>query len=766
MQDSADGPGQLAALGYQPVYVVLRAPRPPEHPEPYWSPVSGTTGREAPFPAYPGADGAEDLAGRDYRLALRPSPAVLIIDVDHYGAKTGADTIRRAGAQWGPLPPTWKLTARGPGDPGGKLLYRLPPGRTTGLMRDRALRPFGGDVELVRAGHRFSWAPGDVNAKTGTPVRVYGAAGGESPLPAAAGLPELSAAWCDGLAVGDDREMSAGDTELPDDEGRCPAAVAWLARQDFTDASPRGNRANAAANYLKITAAEGHDIGGLIDTVIAALPATSDADFEDMWATAPVPADTVPVEHECCSPDLAWLATWARQQAAPAANGQDPATVPPGVCQEPASRRSLKDRIKTGAYLNGTMFAPLRFHVDGLVPEGLTVLGATVKTGKSWLVLRWLLDLAADGRAVLYLALEDSDRRMQSRCRELLGGEPVPAGFQYLTEEDLERGSILDDIGEFTRDNGDRAPLVVVDTLAKVLHQAPRLGNEPDYERDYRVTGELQKTVKGCPGAGLVVLTHTRKAVADDWVDTILGTKGITAAPDTIIGLFRARDSAEGDLRITGRDIAEDAYAMDFRAPGHWSYAGGSLPAAAAAYRVRRARAGLGDRSADIVAFTAAHSPPGVRAAAVAAGLDMNEHDASEYLRRLERAGRITRISRGLYGSVGSVGFAGQDPPAQPGKPHNPHNRLAPARAREDFPVRSLPAGAARGELGQVIPAPGYHWDAASHGYLPDEAPPGATPPADGCPFCNNSAEGCWQHPRDPATVVWRPDLMRYVPAG
>jgi hypothetical protein len=53
--------------------------------------------------------------------------------------------------------------------------------------------------------------------------------------------------------------------------------------------------------------AEGHHVGGWISEIMDYLPATSEADFEAMWATAPVPADTVATGHECCT-SLPWLA--------------------------------------------------------------------------------------------------------------------------------------------------------------------------------------------------------------------------------------------------------------------------------------------------------------------------------------------------------------------------------------------------------------------------------------------------------------------------
>ena len=83
--------------------------------------------------------------------------------------------------------------------------------------------------------------------------------------------------------------------------------------------------------------------------------------------------------------------------------------------------------------LKGRDFAPLQFVVDGLIPLGLTVLAGAPKVGKSWLSLDIALSVARGNAvpdenahrcakgAVLYLALEDNDRRLRGRLEQLLG---------------------------------------------------------------------------------------------------------------------------------------------------------------------------------------------------------------------------------------------------------------------------------------------------------------------------------------------------------
>jgi len=120
----------------------------------------------------------------------------------------------------------------------------------------------------------------------------------------------------------------------------------------------------------------------------------------------------------------------------------------------PADADRLLATLRTGAWLDAQVFPPLSYVVPGLVPEGSVLLVGAPKIGKSWLVLAVGLAAASGGKAlgldvskrpVLYLALEDGDRRLQDRCRRLLADDPIPAEFQYLTR--IEPGRIIDTIG-------------------------------------------------------------------------------------------------------------------------------------------------------------------------------------------------------------------------------------------------------------------------------------------------------------------------------
>jgi RecA-family ATPase len=310
----------------------------------------------------------------------------------------------------------------------------------------------------------------------------------------------------------------------------------------------------------------------------------------------------------------------------------------------------LLAHLRNGAWLDQQVFPPLTFAVDNVIPEGLVLFVGAPKIGKSWFALSIALGVAAGGcalgcvfvtaRPVLYLALEDGDRRMQDRCRVLLEGARIPDRFDYITR--VEPGTVIPTIAAWTDRHGDQAPLVILDTLGKVM--PPALPGESAYQRDYRVGGWLKRVIDACPSASLMVNHHDRKADSDDFVDSVSGTHGLAGAADTVVVLSRRRQEAAGLIKVTGRDVAEDEYAVSF-AGSRWILAGGSFEAAAAQAIQMKAVAGIGDRSTEIVEFVATHSS-GVTTSEVVAKFGSS---AREYLRRLVAGDRIRKLDRGIY---------------------------------------------------------------------------------------------------------------------
>lgn len=225
----------------------------------------------------------------------------------------------------------------------------------------------------------------------------------------------------------------------------------------------------------------------------------------------------------------------------------------------------------TAADLIRMEFPPLKFALDGLLVEGLTILAGRPKKGKSWLSLMigWAVagGHTLDGRAttqgeVLYLALEDTARRLQRRLQKLRGGVdpwPVPAALHLHTSWPR-GGDGLQALGERLAEAAGAVRLVIVDTLAKF--RPPATGQASGYADDYEAVAGI-KALADAYGASVLLVHHTRKMKAEDPFDEVSGTLGLSGAADGIWVL----DSGEGktaDLFVTGRDVSEATIPLTF----------------------------------------------------------------------------------------------------------------------------------------------------------------------------------------------------------
>jgi hypothetical protein len=226
-------------------------------------------------------------------------------------------------------------------------------------------------------------------------------------------------------------------------------------------------------------------------------------------------------------------------------------------------------------------FPPARFAVPELIPDGLTFFAGAPKLGKSWLALGLGLAIASGGRAlgtidveagdVLYLALEDSPRRLQERLSMVLGRELPPEGLTFETSwPRMGSGgseAIEDWIGETPN-----ARLVIVDVFTRI--RAPELKRSDLYRADYDAATELQ-AIATRSGVGIVAIYHTRKTEDPDFVAMMSGTFGLAAGADTILIARRGRGEADATLYATGRDITEQELALRFSAEARtWAILG------------------------------------------------------------------------------------------------------------------------------------------------------------------------------------------------
>lgn len=264
-----------------------------------------------------------------------------------------------------------------------------------------------------------------------------------------------------------------------------------------------------------------------------------------------------------------------------------------------------------------TTFPPPRWAVPGLLAEGVSFLAGPPKVGKSWLSLGLGLAIAGGGRAlgridveagpVLYLALEDTPRRLKNRIGKLLGGDPAPAGLHLaITCPPLPAGG-AQRIADWLERHPD-ARMVTLDVFAK-MRGAPPAGASA-YDADYAAVGHA-KQLADHYGVAIVLVHHVRKGPDEDFLNEVSGTNGLTGAADTTLVLKRARGQADGVLHITGRDVDETEHALAFQpASGHWQLLDG--PAAEHA---------MHDTRATVLRYVRVHPASGPTAIAAGTGL-------------------------------------------------------------------------------------------------------------------------------------------------
>lgn len=257
---------------------------------------------------------------------------------------------------------------------------------------------------------------------------------------------------------------------------------------------------------------------------------------------------------------------------------------------DPATARELRHRLKdmargdipglkTAADLLAKDFTPIRWLIPGLLPEGLMLLAARPKVGKSWLALDVAIATATGGQvlgrrvsrgAVLYLALEDSDRRMHARLTKLQAAGDGLGSFQYATDwpRGAEGAALIHEWIEATPD----ARLVVIDVFTKL--RAAAEGRDSAYAMDYTDVAML-KPPPDKP-VSILLVHHTRKAESDDPLDSVSGTLGIGGAADGAWILRRARGADEAELHLVGRDLEDEgAFAVRFdRQSCRWQWVG------------------------------------------------------------------------------------------------------------------------------------------------------------------------------------------------
>lgn len=298
----------------------------------------------------------------------------------------------------------------------------------------------------------------------------------------------------------------------------------------------------------------------------------------------------------------------------------------------------------TADELMAIQFPDPTWAVPGLIAEGVNLLAGPPKVGKSWLSLNLGVAIAGGHPAldsievqpgpVLYLALEDTPRRLQSRMRKVLAGRRAPRGLTLDTYcPPLPAGGTAYIAGWL--DEHPDARLVVIDVFTKVRGAPP--GGVSAYEADYAAIGHVKRLADHY-AVPVLLVHHVRKAGSEDFLAEVSGTNGLAGAADAVLVLKRGRAEADGVLHVTGRDVTENDYAMTFNADaGAWRLLDGPADDHL-----------MNDTRARIARFVRDH-PNGRKPKEIAEALQLNANTVRKTCTRMAEDGQLHAGSGGSY---------------------------------------------------------------------------------------------------------------------
>jgi AAA domain/Winged helix-turn-helix DNA-binding len=258
-------------------------------------------------------------------------------------------------------------------------------------------------------------------------------------------------------------------------------------------------------------------------------------------------------------PDLKILAAWDSQDEGPSP------VLPP--------------LISAAEFYKGEI-VPLRPLLKDLLWDGLTMLIARPKAGKSWLTLQCAVQVAGgrqvdgmtalDHGPVLYGAFEEPQARTMARLRKLAPEGPWTENLHFVYDLLPLMGGGAEQLAALIQKV--RPRLVVLDTFTALVKTGAKNGSDV-FRSQYAEVSRLRKLAEEFHTA-IVVVHHTRKGQSESAIESVAGTGGIAAAIDTLWQLKR-KTEGEGTLEVVGRETEEHTLAMQFNSePLGWSILG------------------------------------------------------------------------------------------------------------------------------------------------------------------------------------------------
>lgn len=214
------------------------------------------------------------------------------------------------------------------------------------------------------------------------------------------------------------------------------------------------------------------------------------------------------------------------------------------------------------------------FCVEGLVPEGTTILAGPSKVGKTLLVTDLAHKVFAGedfmGRpihksAVLMYSLEDSWSQLKDRLMKQghACADPINSP-KYSISAPTYYDGLKEEIEKFIQENG--RSLIILDTLQLIA--PPKTGTVSDYSLYYTFLCDISKMARENHSSIILVHRTTKTPDENNPFNGILGASAIQGAIDAMIIITRNKKqllAGKATLHFTGRDIPMDEIEMVFR---------------------------------------------------------------------------------------------------------------------------------------------------------------------------------------------------------
>ena len=317
--------------------------------------------------------------------------------------------------------------------------------------------------------------------------------------------------------------------------------------------------------------------------------------------------------------------------------GEKVAEVPPK-----APHHRIKFRRTSTNDIMATTYDPIKWVVPGYISEGFLVLAGRQKLGKTWLAIDMALAVATGDVAVgsimceqgdvLYIDMENGPRRIQGRINTLFPDQrnrPDLSRLEWVTEAPQMDAGFIDEL-EHWRTSVPRPRFVIIDVLQRIKPAGSMTRNA--YENDYVTWSPLQDWATR-HGIAVLGLHHTKKGGADDPLETLSGSNGLSACADTTLVLDS--DQNGKTLYVRGRDVEEKETALIF-AGGFWTILGEAAD-------VRRS-----DERTSITATLKENDAP-MTPAEMAAATGKPSLNVRQLLFKMAKAGEVHRVGGSRY---------------------------------------------------------------------------------------------------------------------